>query len=281
MIILLSIGLLYVSVARTTKLGQCIYIPVLCYHDILPDSKIPTDRKGENDPYTVTTTTFERDILYLLKRGYTPISMSDYISYSHKGKPIDRKSFLITIDDGNKSNILYALPILEKYQVPATLCLIGDRLDTSDLETVIENPYAEFLSSDDVRTLAKSSLIEFASHSNKMHWQDESGRKGTLMLEGETLAEYEKALLDDLVPFNARIKELTGKTCDVFTYPFGYVNISTIPILKKAGFKVNLTLGNVSTYYYGNEQELEQQRRFIRTNKLGTTDFFARVVGIS
>ena len=282
--ILLLFLILLATLRETEPIGRYVRIPVFCYHDILPEDKIPKDKRGEADPWTISVEDFEKDLLYLLRRGYTPISTKDYVSNSYKGGKIPEKAFIVTIDDGNKSNLLYALPVIEKYKVPATFCLIGDIIQLKEDEEALKNPYAKFMTEEEIRELAQSPLTEFASHSNKMHHQliesNDFERQGIIKKEEETLEEYREALLNDIVPFKTRIEDLTGKDCIAFTFPFGQVDVQSLPILKEAGFKINYALRNSMIYYHGFEGEIQNQPRFIRKNNYSTKKFLCDLAGI-
>jgi len=53
----------------------------------------------------------------------------DQVFHFCKGKKIPSKSFAITFDDGFQNNYNVALPILEKYNVPATIYITTDFVD--------------------------------------------------------------------------------------------------------------------------------------------------------
>ncbi|MFD2245445.1 polysaccharide deacetylase family protein [Pontibacter ruber] len=62
----------------------------------------------------VTVDVFRRFVEYHLEKGYTFVSPTDVL----KGLDPDKKSILITFDDGYYNN-LRALPVMEEFQVPA------------------------------------------------------------------------------------------------------------------------------------------------------------------
>jgi len=87
---------------------------ILVYHRILPDDKMNEDLKLG---LAVSCSQFDKQIK-LLKARYSLLSIDNFI------QNINRKNkFIVTItfDDGYKDNLKYALPILEKYNVPATI----------------------------------------------------------------------------------------------------------------------------------------------------------------
>ena len=78
-------------------------IPVLLYHSISDD----------NSNISLKLNTFENQIMYLKKNGYTSINFNE-IDQNKK------KQIIITFDDGYKDVFVNALPILKKYNFKAT-----------------------------------------------------------------------------------------------------------------------------------------------------------------
>ena len=115
---------------------------ILMYHRVLPDLLAAQDQTG----IATSTTLFESHLGYI--REYCePISLSKWYDrqQSHalvnRGKPI----VVITFDDGYRDNLQFALPLLEKYQIPATFYITtrfadGDRrMWWYDIEYLVRN----------------------------------------------------------------------------------------------------------------------------------------------
>ena len=90
---------------------------ILCYHRVLPNlSALPIDSPFLG--HAVSTGRFEEQIKYL-SENYKVVSLDEV------GKSIDqsKEEFLVavTFDDGYKDNLVHALPILEKFKIPATI----------------------------------------------------------------------------------------------------------------------------------------------------------------
>lgn len=85
-------------------------IPVLMYHHV-------ADR---HESLTVTAKNFDSQIAGLVKDGYTSLGANDIANF-YAGKPLPKKSVLITFDDGYLDNWVYAHPILEKHGMSAIL----------------------------------------------------------------------------------------------------------------------------------------------------------------
>ncbi len=94
---------------------------ILCYHRVF---------QTETDPMLlcVSPRRFEQQLIYL-KKNYRPLSLSQLVSDRQENQLADR-SIALTFDDGYTDNLLHALPLLEKYQVPATVFVCSGQIDS-------------------------------------------------------------------------------------------------------------------------------------------------------
>lgn len=96
---------------------NAVVVPILMYHHIEP---VPEDVTDENiaDLY-VSPTMFERQMKYLYLAGYETVSLSD-LSRALNGKNnLPDKPVILTFDDLYPSQVEYALPVLNKYDLDA------------------------------------------------------------------------------------------------------------------------------------------------------------------
>jgi|GEM_PF-2647205 peptidoglycan/xylan/chitin deacetylase (PgdA/CDA1 family) len=73
-------------------------------------------------------TKFEKLINYL-NRNYNVISMEDFKRHVLENVPLPKYSLLITFDDGDISVLENGLPVLKKYNCPATVFIITDYIN--------------------------------------------------------------------------------------------------------------------------------------------------------
>ena len=119
---------------------------ILTYHRVLPDEKISEDL---DVGLAVLTSNFEKQIK-LLKTNYNIVPIDELIN-NLRSKRKEKFLLSITFDDGYKDNLNFALPILERYKIPATIYVTTRFLDTDvwmwwyELkETINQKDYLKF-----------------------------------------------------------------------------------------------------------------------------------------
>ena len=98
-----------------------IKLPILMYHSIVKNE----DRSGE---YVITPIELEKDLLYLKQNGYTTVFVNDVIRYVKRGGELPEKPIILSFDDGTYNYREYLLPLLEKYDMKATVSIVGATL---------------------------------------------------------------------------------------------------------------------------------------------------------
>jgi peptidoglycan/xylan/chitin deacetylase (PgdA/CDA1 family) len=94
---------------------------ILCYHRVLPDNQYQQDKYNPNSNLIVPESYFDSQMRCLAKE-FQVISMSEM--KKHLESTSNQFKVAVTFDDGYKDNLIYALPILEKYNIPATIYII-------------------------------------------------------------------------------------------------------------------------------------------------------------
>lgn len=133
-------------------------IPVLMYHQVIPEDLI-TD---ETD--TITTTDFEKQMKYLSDNGYKTLTLDEFLCWKQNKCKLDKKTVLLTFDDGFYSVYHYAKPILEKYNFNASVFL---------LTSLIPDETKEFKKGEygliGYDVIDKDDTLEYGSHTYNMH----------------------------------------------------------------------------------------------------------------
>lgn len=180
-------------------------IPVFNYHFFYDESL----GEGCNESICLDVKNFREQLDYLKNNGYRTITMEEFKQWMYQEIELPEKSVLLTIDDGalgtGKHNGNKLIPILEEYQMHATLFLIAGWWD-------IEN--------------YRSPYLEIESHTYDMHNYGDCGR-------GQLLCESKENVINDLKKSVDIIK-----STNAFCFPFYNYDQKSIEAVQEAGFQL-------------------------------------------
>ncbi|MBW4933399.1 polysaccharide deacetylase family protein [Marinobacter sp. F4206] len=130
------------------KLASQPTLLILTYHRILPNHH--PDRQFEQPGMVTAPETLQRHIQLMKSLGAVPIHLDDWLSRRQRNEALPKLAVALTFDDGWRDNFQYAYPILETENVPATVFLVTQLLDTNHvfwpeqiLKLLTEKPIAE------------------------------------------------------------------------------------------------------------------------------------------
>lgn len=103
-------------------------IRILFYHRV-EDSSLTPDSLGRTP---LTAREFERHLKHL-SRFWHVLSLDEAVKELRSGKDVARDGVVITFDDGYRSNYTVALPLLEKYGLPATFFIVSSAVEGTPL----------------------------------------------------------------------------------------------------------------------------------------------------
>jgi len=192
-------------------------VVILTYHDVVD--------KIEDDPETtvnISLEKFEKQIKWLYNHNYKSLSMDEFYDWKINNKKIPRKSFLITFDDGWKSFYTKAIPVLEKYDMKASVFIIWKYSENQTIRN--EDIYMNL---NDIKDVNENHLnMEILSHSYNLH-------------------EKESANSNDYDLYNSDMKKVKSMQDNIkyYAYPFGDRNENYIKALKDNEFNLAFTFG--------------------------------------
>jgi peptidoglycan/xylan/chitin deacetylase (PgdA/CDA1 family) len=243
-------------------------LPVIMYHSVLRD-------RARAGAYVVSPDVIEADLRYLRERGYTSLTPSEVAALVQAGEPIPEKSVMITLDDGFLNNLTYVLPLLERYDMTAAIAVVGSYAERFS-DAPDPNPAYAYLNWEEICALQSSGRVEIANHSYAMH--DESPRKGSARLPGESDEDYRTALTDDATKTQELLAEHCGIIPTTFVYPFGSVGEGSAEILREMGFTVLLTCDERVNILSPDSAELPVVLgRFNRASGISTEKFMKKL----
>lgn len=231
-IIMLSGALLNALAPYTDAFSQnAVEVPILMYHQISENSSIFGD-------YVIPTSLLKSDFEYMNSHGITPISFKSAADFIKSGKKLPKKPIIITFDDGERSFLTKVVPLLEKYNYPANINIVGALVDIYTENGDTDDRYA-YLNNDDIKELFKNPLVELGCHSYNMH--SLNGRRGMGKMYGESDENYKIAIEKDFSLFCEKTTKLIGCVPSVLAYPYGIRNDILSNCAKNNGFTVTLT----------------------------------------
>jgi peptidoglycan/xylan/chitin deacetylase (PgdA/CDA1 family) len=204
---------------------------VLLFHQFKPAGvKIPAMYQ-----WTMNQDVFASEMKYIHDNGYHVIPMSDLLKFLRHEISVPPNSVCITIDDGYKSAIVYAAPILKQYGYPWTFFIYPEFI------TVGEGPGAA--SWNDLLELQKEG-IDIESHSMthpnlKLHKQKVKG-----VWHSFTPEEYATWLTNETAGAKALLEQKMGKSIICFAYPYGEYNKQVEDAAIAAGYEAIFTVAD-------------------------------------
>ncbi len=183
------------------------YAIVLMYHAV--------DASGWR--WSVSPAMFERQMRFLAKHR-TVVPLADVVAFARGERMLPKNAVAITFDDGYKDTRTVALPILERYHLPATLFLTS-ALARKDVLHGLERP-----SWDDVRALHASGLVSIEVH----------GRTHTRLTD---LAPDSDEFRSELIGCADDVEREVGVRPTLVAYPFGEKTTEIAAAVRDLGFE--------------------------------------------
>lgn len=184
-------------------------VPILMYHYI-------NDGEPLRSKLGVSPESFKRQMRFLKEHNYNVVTLDKITDLMKYKKRIPPKTIAITFDDGYLDNYTNAYPVLKKYNIPATIFVvinrIGKRLGRDD-----------YMGWPQIEELSNSGLITIGSHS----------------ISHPNLSEVvsEDELRNEIFASKRILEETLHKKVDFFSYPFGGVNSRARSLTIEAGYK--------------------------------------------
>ena len=189
-------------------------VPVLVYHNI------SATEKGK---LSIAVRNFESQMRQLHDGGFQTVSLADFLAFTAGRQQLPRRSVLLAFDDGYRSFIHYALPILRNYGFRATLFVYSDFVGGG----------VNALSWADLRTLREQGM-DVQAHS-KTH--SNLRRK-----EGEAEKAYAKRMEVELGYPLTLFNKYLGHSSESLAYPYGEADDELLGYVAKYGYGAAFTV---------------------------------------
>ncbi len=215
-------------------------IAVLCYHDISADTTLSS--------YTIHPDSLRDHLRRAKANGWTFVPLSTVLKNRRTPGRLPARTMVVTFDDGYRSFVDLALPILRAEQVKATLSIVTSWVDHPPADV------PPLLTWEEIRALDRSGQAEIASHSHDQHrfltsnpYEDTEPAITTREYvqserRYETRNEYEARVGEDLKESQDRLKEKLGHAVSVLAWPYGEWNTTSRRLAGEQGFTSTLGL---------------------------------------
>lgn len=241
-------------------------VPIIMYHQISENKSIWGD-------YVIPLSVLEEDFKYMEMNNINPISFRQLQLYTEKGEKLPENPIIITFDDGERSFLTKVLPLLEEYNFPANVNLVGSLIELYTKNGDTDDRYA-YLNEEDIKTLAKKELVTLGCHSFNLH--SLSGRRGMGKNYGESEEDYRKLINTDLEKFDAIFEKITGSKTNIMAFPYGIKNEDLKKIVRENGYIISLTCREETNRITVGDK-LEDLGRFNRPYGKSSESFFQEI----
>lgn len=225
-------------------------VPVFMYHHVNPHC---------GDLVTLTPEDFENHLRVLSEKGIQTLFMDELVEFLRGRMELARPAITLTFDDGHLDNWVYAFPLLEKYQIRATIFVItswmtdGPKRNHWDGRTSIDalpeipthregkkraarGDFSIGLRWEEARAMVASGRVDIQSHS---HYH-----RDYFLTDGK-IPRLDPEKRDLLVEDLARSKELIEKKlstkCCYLSWPWGKYDDESVALAKRAGYEAMVT----------------------------------------
>ena len=220
-IIFFEVSYLGMTIAAT---GDTVKVPILLYHHINPI--YPADTALAN----LTPEEFRLHMRTLIAQNYDFISLRQYMDYVLYNTALPPKPVVITFDDGYESNFTHAFPILQEFNIPATIFIVTETvgMQTGDVLNGNSVNFPHF-TWEQAAEMEASGLIDIQSHGNKH-------QRITRMSLSDMQIQLRRSKF--------LIETKLNKTCDMFAYPYGDYSAASLNIARQAGIKAQILVSD-------------------------------------
>ena len=190
--------------------ASAVPVPVLMYHHFTEtDTGLPDQCDRER---------FRGHLKALTEAGYSSVTFRDLLAYADGTGDLPDKPVVLTSDDGYRSVIDIALPVLREYGMSMSVAVVGSMAGKTEglPHFSVEEAFG--------------TELELVSHTWDLHGQEGCGvltEKGTL---------HPRFLWDTV-----RMGQIPAVSDRVFVYPYGKWNPDSEAVLHALGYRITVT----------------------------------------
>jgi len=194
-------------------------IPIMMYHRIC-DSPC--------DPYSIAPQDFAKQLEFLKNHGYHTISLRMLYQHLQSGMSLPKKPVVLTFDDGYEDNLIHALPLLNQYEMTATVFIIAGWVGrNNDWDSNSDQQSHRHMTWEQIREWHDNGM-EIGSHTYNHCALNQLGS--------------EQEIRSEVCRSKLIIEEKIGSPVEFLCYPYGGTDDRVKKIVSTAGYKLALTI---------------------------------------
>jgi peptidoglycan/xylan/chitin deacetylase (PgdA/CDA1 family) len=230
------------SVVQQVTMEEAPYKEVVCFvYHRFGDSRFPSTN--------ISLDTFRAHLQYLKDQQFAVLTLGEAIDYMRSADAAkDQRVAVITVDDGYKTFLTGAMPILREFGYPATVFV--------NTETV---GGADYLDWEEIKSL-RAAGIEMGNHSHSHAYflnESESSRQATFK--------------DDVALAQQLFEKHLHFRPELFAYPYGEYDQSMVEATKAMGFKAAVAQNSGVMH---NRMNMHRLPRFPMASSFATLEGF-------
>ena len=193
-------------------------IVILMYH-IIDEA-----RSDKEEKYCCLPSRFYQQMEYLGSSEYDLINLNDISDVLSGKRPLLRDSVAVTFDDGFDDFFYNALPVLNRFKVPATLFMVAGRIGGyNDWMTKNGSPRRKLLSKEQLLKIIENGVV-IGGHT-VTHPKLDSISNARLKLD------------EEITGSKLQLEELLGLPVSHFAYPYGLFDDDTLTCISGSGYQ--------------------------------------------
>lgn len=202
---------------------------------------------------------FEEQLRFLRESNIELISLRYLVNKMNNNEVFDRDYVVLTFDDGCERFQTIALPILQKYDIPATIYPVSGDLGRVASWPKVNNSDLRLLSEENLKRVAMSG-IDIGGHT-----------VNHIKLSEVPIREAEA----EVVYCKKDLERILGQELHSFSYPYGSYNSQIAQLVSTSGFDCAVTC--TSAFVYGDEDMFQLPRKYVTFSD--TINSFKQIIG--
>lgn len=237
---ILSAGIIVLLLVFSLWLYRSYSVPIIAYHTF-------SESRKHNTPF-VALDKFYEQMSFIKYRGYRVISLADYCRLLRRKAAIPHNLVVITFDDGYADN-MDAFKVLRKFDFPATVFVIVDKLDKEG-----------YLSRRDIAWLIQNTRVRVGSHTSSHAYLPSAS---------------DEDLIEEVTFSKKHLQDFLGIPVETIAYPVGGFDARTLRIASKTGYVCGCTTNRGFT----REGTIFSLRRIKITDRDGPLSLWLKLSG--